>query len=102
MYFSFFLDVLSPADPMKAIDWKKVSHDKDLSSQYAVSVYNRFQELSANSPLNSDNIDSIYENLIKANEEVALSTFPKKPKSRTNPISSDHSVTEARENLKKI
>ena len=62
---------------MKSIDWKKVSSDKDLSSQYAVNVFNRFQELSSSSHLGSDNIDSIYNNLIVANEEVALSTLPK-------------------------
>ena len=54
------------------------------------------------SHIDSDNIDSIYENLIKGNEEVALSTLPKKPKSRKNPLSLDTNVTEARENLKKI
>ena len=61
-------------NPMKSIDLKKVSSDKDLSSRYAVNVFNRFQELSSSSHLGSDNIDSIYNNLIVANEEVALST----------------------------
>ena len=60
---------------MKSIDWKKVSSDKNLSSQYAVNVFNRFQELSF-SHLGSDNIDSIDNNLIVANKEV--STLPKK------------------------
>ena len=46
---------------MKSIDWKKVSSDKDLSSQYAVNVFNRF---SSSSHLGSDNIDSIYNNLL--------------------------------------
>ena len=67
----------SPPNPMKSIDWKKVSSDKDLSSQYAVNVFNRFQELSSSPHIGSDNIDSIYNNLIVANEEVALSTLPK-------------------------
>ena len=58
---------------MKSIDWKKVSSDKYLSSQYAVNVFNGFQELSSSSHLGSDNIDSIYNNLIVANGEVALS-----------------------------
>ena len=44
----------SPPDPMKSIDWKKVAGDKNLSSLYSVSVYNRFQELSANSQLSPD------------------------------------------------
>lgn len=71
-------------DPMKAIDWKAVYRDKNLSSQYAVNVFNRFQELSHYDPeksqLDSRNIDLIIGNLIKANEEVALSTLPPKNK----------------------
>ena len=91
----------SPPNPMKSIDWKKVSSDKNISSQYAVNVFNRFQELSSSLHLESDNIDSIYNNLIVANEEVALSTLPKKLKSRKNPISADVLVSSARENLRK-
>ena len=78
---------------MKSIDWKKLSSDKNISSQYAVNVFNRFQELSSSLHLESDNIDSIYNNLIVANEEVALSTLPKKLKSRKNPISADMLVS---------
>ena len=55
---------------MKAI-LEKVTSDKDLSSFYSISVYNRFQELSPNSNIDSDNIENIYNNLIKANEEVS-------------------------------
>ena len=87
---------------MKSIDWKKVSSEKNLSSQYDVNVFNRFQELSSSSHLGSDNIDSIYNNLIVANEEVALSTLPKKIKSRKNLISAEESVSSARENLREI
>jgi len=92
----------SVADPMKSIDWKKASLDKNLSSIYSVSVFNKFQELSDNSNLDSDNIDSIYNNLIKANEEVALAILPRKPKSQKNPMKSDITVVEAREKLKDI
>ena len=103
---NFRVSKKTPADPMKTIDGKKVSRDKALSSQYAVSVFNRFQELSHldsdNSHMDSGNIDSIYENLIKANEEVVLSTLPKKPKPRKNQLSSDANVTEARNVLRKI
>ena len=74
----------SPLDPMKAIDWKKVASDKDLSSFYSVRVYNRFQELSPNTNLDSDNIETIYNNLIKANEEVSQAILPKKSKSHKN------------------
>ena len=75
--------------------------DKDLSSFYSVSVYNRFQELSPNTNLDSDNIETIYNNLIKANEEVSQSILPKKPKSHKNSIKSDEKVSLAREELKK-
>lgn len=63
--------------------------------QYAVSIYNRFQELSAISHLDSRNIVSIYDDLMKASEEVALPSFLQEPKSRKNQTSSD-------ENLRKI
>ena len=91
----------SPADPMKAIDWKKVGMDKNLSSLYSVNVFNRFQELCTYSRIESDNVDSIYSNLIKANEEISILLLPKKPKSRKNPITSDMGVSQARENLKR-
>ena len=97
---SFRVSKKSPPNPMKSIDWKKVSSDKNLSSQYAVNVFNRFQELSSTLHLESDNIDSIYENLMVANEEVALSTLPKKAKLSKNPISADVLVTSARKNLR--
>ena len=92
----------APADPMKSIDWKKVSRDKNLSSKYAVSVYNRFHELSNGCDLDLNTIDSTYDNLIKANEEVALSTLPKKSKSKRKPVHSDPTVTEARNHLKNL
>ena len=63
---------------MKSIDWKKDESDKNISSQYAVNIFYMFQELSFSSHLQSDNIDSIDNNWIVANEEVALSTLPKK------------------------
>ena len=90
----------SPPDPMKSIDWKKVAGDKNLSSLYSVSVYNRFQELSANSQLSPDNIDIIYNSLIDANKEVSQTLLPKKPKQCKNKINSVEEVCKARENLK--
>ena len=52
--------------------------------------------------IDSDSVDSIYNNLIKANEEVALSTLPKKPKLRKYPINADANVATAREHLRDI
>ena len=68
-------------------------------------MLNRFQELtqsSAEVSLDSTNIDLIYGNLIEANEEVALSTLPKKHKSQKKPVSLDSKVVDAREKLKQI
>lgn len=73
-------------------------------SIYAIcnSVYYRFQELFANTHLDSNNILSIYDNFMKANEGVALSSPPQKPKSRKNTISSDDNITVTRENIRNI
>ena len=99
---SFRVSKKSAPDPMKAIDWKEVSHDKNLSSLYSVSVFNRFQELSSDSQLASHNIDTFYNNLILANKEVSQSLLPKKPQRSKNTINSEEKVSIARENLKKI
>ena len=90
------------ADPMKSIDWKSVQRDKDLSTQYTVNVLNRFQELTGSSALDSTNIDLIYGNLIKANEEIALSTLPKKDKSKRKIVALDSKVIDARAKLRKF
>ena len=78
-----------------------MASDKDLSSFYSVSVYNRFQELSPNSNIDSDNIENMYNNLIKANDEVSQSILPKKPKSHKNSIKSDEKVLLLCEDLKR-
>ena len=54
-----------------------MSSDPVLSNQFTVDVFNKFQLL-FNSDINSDNIDDIYNNLIKSTEEVALANLPKK------------------------
>ena len=62
---------------MKTIDWKEVSSNTTMFDNFSLEVFNKFQSL-ANSEINSDNIDQVYNNLIKATEEVALATLPKK------------------------
>ena len=87
----------SKPNPLKQIDWKRVSGDLNLRNQYAVEVYNRFSALST-SQITSDNVDDVYDQLIKVNKEVALSVLPKKPKrSKDTPVN----ISEARSNLKK-
>ena len=102
---SFRVSKKTTADPMKSIDWKSVQNDKNLSTQYTVDVFNRFQELNQSfteAPLEPTNIDVIYGNLMKANAEVALSTLPKKRKSQRKPASLDSKVVDAREKLRQV
>jgi len=50
---------------MKRIDWKEVSSNSQISKDLAIQIFNRFQSLST-TEINSDNIDDVYENLIKS------------------------------------
>ena len=87
--------------PMKSIDWKTVSSNKALSQQFSLDVYNRFSTLSSEE-IDSDNIESVYECLVKSTEEIAISTLPKKkPRACSKPSNSDR-VVEARSSLKAI
>ena len=72
---------------MKQIDWRAVSSCPELTSIYAINVHNRFEELSKP----GDNIDTQYQNITTATEEVALHSLPKKKKTKLSPISS-HSI----------
>ena len=85
--------------PMKTIDWKEVSLNPQLSKQFTLKVYNKFESLST-SEVTAENIEYIYDTLVKSTEEVALATLPKK-KSRTQSKPS-HSlgVIKARSRLK--
>ena len=49
--------------PMKTIDWKKVSLDKDLCKEFAVTVHNRFQLLHPDFVPAAENIEESYTNL---------------------------------------
>ena len=80
---------------MKSIDWKKVSFDPKLSSEYSIKVFNRFQELSVECGAGPDDIDATYSNIVKANEEIALTSLPKKSKSKGKPIHSAQNVVDA-------
>ena len=92
----------SKPHPMKTIDWKTVTHDKKLTTQYNVAVYNKFQELSDNIPLELENVNEIYKDLSQAAEEIALDLLPKKKKANMHQPCSTIKVTEARERLKRI
>ena len=65
---------------MKTIDWRKVTQDKELSKEFAVTVHNRFHSLYPNIVLDSENLEDSYSNLSKITEEIAIEMLPKKDK----------------------
>ena len=87
--------------PMKTIDWKEVSSNPQMSKQFTLEVYNRFESLSS-SEITTENVDDVYDTLVKSTEDVALATLPKK-RSRTQAKPS-HSVgvIEARSRLQAV
>ncbi|XP_029654701.1 craniofacial development protein 2-like, partial [Octopus sinensis] len=62
--------------PIKMIDWEEVLSNPDMSKQFTIEVYNKFQSLST-SEIDAENIEEVYSSLIKSTEEVALATLPK-------------------------
>ena len=86
---------------MKTIDWKEVSFNPDLSKQFALEVYNKFNSLST-SEIDSENIEEVYNSLIKSTEEVALTTLPKKKNRGQSKPSNAPNVIEARNHLKSL
>ena len=87
--------------PMKTIDWKEVSTNTDMSKQFTLDVYNKFQSLSI-SEVNTDNIEEVYNNLVKSTEEVAMATLPKKKSRVQSKPSHSAGVIEARNHLKSV
>ena len=87
------------SSPMKKIDWKEVSSNKELSKDFAIQVFNKFQSLST-SEIDSENVEEVYSHLIKSTEEVAIATLPqKKTRSQLKPSASEK-VADARCKLK--
>ena len=86
--------------PMKTIDWKKVSQDKDLCKEFAITVHNRFQSLHPDIVLDADNLEESYSSLTTITEEVASSLLPKKQKVIRFSPSTTELVELAREKLK--
>ena len=86
---------------MKTIDWKEVFSNPQMSKQFTLKVYNKFESLST-SEVTAENIEEIYDTLVKSTDEVALATLPKN-KSRTQfKPSYSLSVIEARSRLKSV
>lgn len=97
VYLSLRSSKKATLNPLKAIDWEKVSSSPNLRHKFAVDVKNRFDALS--NP--SDDIETKYNNLIKSNEEVALTTLPKRLKKKETPLRAKDQVKNARANLLK-
>ena len=87
------------AHPMKRIDWKEVSSSSELSKDFAIQVFNKFQALSS-PDIDSGNVEEVYSNLVKATEEVALAILPRKKGRRQLEHSASPSVADARCKLK--
>ena len=87
--------------PMKRIDWKEVSSNNQASKDFAIQVFNKFQSLSATNG-DTENVEDVYSNLIKATEEVALATLPKKKRRSESKPSVSKRVVDARIKLKSI
>ena len=60
---------------MKTIDWRKVTQDKELSKEFAVTVHNHFHSLYPNIVLDSENLEDSYSNLSKITKEVTKKCF---------------------------
>ena len=90
----------SPPHPMKCIDWKAVSQNKDLSEKFAIAVHNKFQLLSSNNDVELDTIDDIYSILSTATVNTATAMLPKKKSAAKNTPSHTQIVSEARDKLK--
>ena len=86
--------------PMKTIDWKKVSQDKDLYKEFAVTFHIRFQLLHPDLVLDAENLEESYSNLTTITEEVASSLLPKKQKATRFSPSTAEVVELAREKVK--
>ena len=91
----------SKPHPMKSIDWKEVSSNQTLSQQFALEVFNKFSTLSTDQ-IDSDNLESVYDSLVKSTEEIAISTLPKKTGRGHVKPSNSTKVVEARSSLKCI
>ena len=70
---------------MKAIDWKTVSLDKDLSNRFAIEVQNRFQPFLSAHELELENLDGIYSTLSNLTVETATEMLLKKKTTKYQP-----------------
>ena len=76
---------------MKEIDWKYVNATPEVSSAFTLEVRNRFDALAKP----DDDVETSYNNLISATQEIALEKLPKK-KQKEKPLSNHALINVAR------
>ena len=79
-------------NPMKEIDWKYVYATPEVSSAFTLEVRNRFDALAKP----DDDVETSYNNLISATQEIALEKLPKKKKQKEKPLSNHTLINVAR------
>ena len=72
-----------------------------LSKEFSLAVFNKFKSLST-TEVNDENVEDVYDTLIKSTEEIALSTLSKKEKRKKSKPSNFLSVVDARNHLKAV
>ena len=85
--------------PMKCFDWKEVARNNDLSKQFSLEVFNRFQSLCDVSDL-ENSLEDTYDSLIACTESVAKEMLPRKKKASRNEAEKSTPVVNARVKLK--
>ena len=79
-------------NPMKEIDWKYVNATPEVSSAFTLEVRNCFDVLAKP----DDDVETSYNNLISATQEIALEKLPKKKKQKEKPLSNHALINVAR------
>ena len=79
-------------NPMKEIDWKYVNATPEVSSAFTLEVRNRFDALAKP----DDDVETSYNNLISATQEIALEKLPKMKKQKEKPLSNHALINVAR------
>ena len=85
-------------NPMKEGDWKYVNATPEVSSAFTLEVRNRFDALAKP----DDDVETSYNNLISATQEIALEKLPKKKKQKEKPLSNHALINVARKAVREV
>ena len=78
-----------------------MSTNSVLSKQFSLALFNKFQSLYT-TEVNDENVEDVYDTLMKSTEEIALFTLPKKEKRSKSKHSNFLSVVDSRNHLKAV